>query len=290
MTAIASTLPKAFVVKRLHSLFGLMMVLFLMEHLITNSQMALLFEDNGIGFVQAVNFIKNLPYLHVIEVIFIGVPFLYHGVLGVKYALGAKNNVAKTDGSKPYLGEYERNKSFRWQRMTAWILLVGTILHVGYFRFYRYPASERIDGKEFFLTKLVTDPKLDTLANRLGVTVYSEEKIALLPASYPLAAKLASFHLDKDQVVGVTTDFGAATLLGVRDAFKSPLKALLYTIFVLAAVFHGFNGLWSFMITWGVIILPKSHSSMQRFSVGLMVLIGLCGLMGVWGSFWSNYA
>jgi succinate dehydrogenase / fumarate reductase cytochrome b subunit len=85
-------LPKEFLWRRLHSIFGLLIVLFLIEHFLTNSQSALLFGQSGEGFIKAVNFIKNLPYLPVIEVLLIGVPIVVHGALGVRYALTGKMN------------------------------------------------------------------------------------------------------------------------------------------------------------------------------------------------------
>ena len=52
-----NNLPKEFILSRLHSLTGLLIVIFLFEHLLTNSQAALLIGDDGAGFVRMVNFI-----------------------------------------------------------------------------------------------------------------------------------------------------------------------------------------------------------------------------------------
>src|SRR5579872_2565645 len=92
-------LSKSFIWKRLHSLFGLWIVLFLTEHLLTNSQAALWIGDDGNGFVRMVNFIHDLPYLQVIEVLLIGIPLLFHMVLGVKYLWSGKFNSTKSNGS-----------------------------------------------------------------------------------------------------------------------------------------------------------------------------------------------
>jgi succinate dehydrogenase / fumarate reductase cytochrome b subunit len=94
--------------------------------------------------------------------------------------------------------------------------------------------------------------------------------------------------LNEKEVMVVASDFGTATLLMVRDAYKGLGTGILYTIFVLAAVFHGFNGLWTFMITWGWIIRMRSQSKMVNVCVGLMVLIGFLGLAAIWGPYWIN--
>src|SRR4051812_29543012 len=116
---VAPSIPKAFIWRRVHSLAGLWFVLFLIEHLLTNSQAALFIGDNGSGFVEAVNFIKSLPYLPVIEIFLLGVPFLVHAIWGVKYLLTSKFNSFPADGSTPSLPQYPRNQAFTWQRITS---------------------------------------------------------------------------------------------------------------------------------------------------------------------------
>jgi succinate dehydrogenase / fumarate reductase cytochrome b subunit len=89
-------------------------------------------------------------------------------------------------------------------------------------------------------------------------------------------------------VIGASKDFGTATLLNVRDAFKSPVKIALYTIFVLAASFHGFNGLWTFMMTWGVMITRVSQKKALRICIIIMALIAFLGLISIYGTYLMN--
>lgn len=328
MDAKTSTIPKSYLSRRIHSIFGLMIVLFLIEHLLTNSQAALLLGENGEGFIRAVNFIKNLPYLPFVEVFLIGVPILVHGVLGVKYALTGKSNSWPSRGDKPSLTAYPRNHAYTWQRITSWILLVGIILHVGYMRFYRYPDHARVGDKTFYFTRLDLDPGLYTVATRLGVRLYSygkvEQEKLILQKKQAQKIELESPKNTSDvfdqnlqktlnteqsskeeikwlealtnksltihQVMAVSSDFGTATLLMVRDAFKSPFKAILYTVFVLAACFHAFNGLWTFCITWGWVIRARSQARLVNVCIGIMVLIAFLGLASVWGTYWLNLA
>src|ERR1700733_2092312 len=90
--------PRAFIWRRLHSLMGLWLVLFLIEHLLVNSQAALILGENGKGFVEMVNKIHGLPFLKAIEFVLLGIPFLIHMVWGVKYLFTAKSNAHKTKG------------------------------------------------------------------------------------------------------------------------------------------------------------------------------------------------
>ncbi len=262
MNATSQVLPRAFVWRRLHSLMGLWLVLFLMEHLLTNSQAALWLGDNGKGFVRMVNSLHNLPYLQVIELTLLGIPILVHMVWGVKYLFTSKFNSQRSDGSKPSLN-YGRNRAYTWQRITSWILLIGLIGHVVKFRFMDYP--EQINS--FYVVHVTDDPGLSKVAERLGVILLDE---------------------DHDKKIVAAQDFGTATLFSVRDTFKSPLYAVLYTIFVLAACFHAFNGFWTFLITWGVILKMAAQKSAVKIALTLMLIVTFLGLISVWGTYWLN--
>lgn len=332
-----AAIPRAFVWRRIHSLMGLWIVLFLMEHLLTNSQAALFLGENGKGFVEMVNMIHNFPYLPVIEIVLLGVPILVHMVWGIRYLFTSKSNSLVSDGSRPVL-KYGRNRAYTWQRITSWILLVGLIGHVAKFRFLDYPTSVQQGESTAYFVRLNMDDGLYTVASRLGVTLYDQASIAMqekefnqrkdemalleaagtlrkeklnfvdgvVPSTYShqkeiildaaqnyqkkedWLAALMKFHLNEDQVVAETTSFGTASLLNVRDTFKSPIYVGLYTIFVLAACFHAFNGFWTFLITWGLILKRSAQKSMVVFSIVLMSILIFLGLAAVWGTFWLN--
>jgi len=317
------TIPRAFVWRRLHSLMGLWLVLFLLEHLLTNSQAALLLGENGGGFVRMVNWIHDLPYLAVIELFLIGTPIAIHGILGIKYLFTAKNNAKSSDGSTPSLKEYGRNKAYSWQRITSWILLIGIICHVAKFRFLEYPKSVNQGNESFYFVKISMDKGLYTVAARLGVDLYDDAKIESAKAEFakfpnvnrdensssdvfnPLEQQdlvtkqkqeqdkewlraLTSRPITKNEVIAVTNSFGTASMMSVRDTFKSPIYVGLYTIFVLAACFHAFNGLWTFMISWGLIFQRAAQKSMVHLCTAIMITIAFLGLAAVWGTYWLN--
>jgi succinate dehydrogenase / fumarate reductase cytochrome b subunit len=310
-----SAIPRAFVWRRVHSLLGLWLVLFLIEHLLVNSQAALFVGDNGIGFVHAVNSIKDLPYLPVIEIVFLAIPFLMHGLWGVKYLLTGESNSLPSDGSSIALPQFARNHAYTWQRVTSWILLFAITGHVIHMRFIQYPDSAHRGTDYFYISRLHLDNGLYTLSKRLGFEVYDQQQvhqmenqllkeIALLPdngedSEHRIAAQqkheseawlaaLQRQQLQPNQVLAISTSFGIAELLMVRDAFKDPVVGLLYTGLVLASCFHAFNGLWTFLITWGVSLTAASQRMTRRLSTGLMLLIGFLGLTAIWGTYWFN--
>ncbi len=322
--AQTTTVPKAFFWRRLHSLTGLWLVIFLMEHLLTNSQAALWIGDDGHGFVRFVNLIHNLPYLPVIEIGLLAFPILLHGYWGIHYLRTGNLNSMRTDGSKPSLPEYSRNKAYTWQRITSWILLFALVGHVVQMRFLEYPASASVEGQKHYMVRIGMDEGLYTLSNRLNVRLYDQRMIEIQRnktsngEKVSVAGWLSFFNfnepesgkellqkqktkelqnfiealeakpLKEGEVIAVANEFGTAVLLTVRQTFKSPLMLVLYTVFVLSACFHAFNGLWTFLITWGISLTSRSQIMMRRMATGLMLLIAFLGLAAIWGTYWIN--
>lgn len=308
MTYQAPLIPKAFIFRRLHSLTGLFLVFFLIEHLFVNSQAALLFGEDGFGFIKSVNGIHNFPYLRIIEVVLLGIPFLIHGGFGIHYLVTGKYNSFSSDGSKPALGQYPRNQAYTWQRITSWILLFAIIGHVVQMRFLEDPASAQKGTQHYYMVRLDRDSGLETLSQRIGFEIFDQRKIQEQKASKDFLSKtdnaavlaqeksehqiwvqaLEQRSLNEGQIIAVAKDFGTAELLMVRETFKSPFMIALYTLFVLSACFHGFNGLWTFMISWGVTLTENSQKWMRKIASGLMVLITFFGFAAIWGTYWIN--
>lgn len=322
ITKKAAVIPKAFIWRRIHSLMGLAIVIYLVEHLLTNSQAALWLGDDGIGFIHMVNAIQRLPYLQVIEILFIGVPIAFHGVWGIKYALTAKSNSRKSDGSKPSL-TYERNRAYTWQRATSWILLMGIVFHVVQMRFVDKPKKVMKGNKNYYLVTLSFDDGLYTLSPRLGVSLYGQNDIKRFShrakdyfqstsfysdrkddfdphiqqekaeeqidyEQYKWMRTLGKYQIKKDEVVAAAADPATAILLTTRNTFKSPLMSILYTIFVLSAVFHAANGVWTFLVTWGVILSYRSQKKWVNVCWVFMFILLFWGLAAIWGSYWLN--
>lgn len=315
--------PNAFVWRRVHSLLGFWIVIYLVEHLLTNSQAALWLGKDGKGFIDIVNVIHALPFLQVIEVTLIGVPIAFHAFWGIRYALTAKSNSRKSDGSKPSLS-FGRNKAYTWQRVTSWILLIGIILHVIQMRFLDKPKEAMWNNQRQYFVQITLDEGLYTLAPRLNVSLYSQKQVEKFreegdkelysPMStssakdFSFDARLqeereerqlsneriqwyrtiGSYNPSDEEIVAVSNDIATAMLLHVRDTFKSVWYCFLYTIFVLAAAFHAGNGLWTFLISWGVILSYRSQKKMVNYSLAFMVFLLFLGLASIWGSYWIN--
>lgn len=266
-------LPLAFVFRRLHSLLGVWLVLYLCEHLLVNSQAALYFQNRGYEFIRLVNQIHEIPYLKVVEVIFLGLPFLIHGLWGIYYAYTSRNNSFSTNGKNPALPRYRRNRAFTWQRVTSWILLFGIILHVIQMRFLDYPSVFVEATGKTYVVQVKKDEQVQEVAKEMHAKIYTEEKWGETPKP--------------GHVLIEAQNAGTAFFFVVRDTFKSPLMVLLYSILVVAAAYHAFNGLWTAFITWGITLTRRSQQKLRYCTTFLMWVVMFLGLMACWGPYWN---
>lgn len=278
MTEATEALPNAFIWRRLHSLTGLFLVLYLFEHLLVNSQAALWIGDDGAGFVRAVNAIHDLPYLPAIEFFLLGVPIALHAILGVKYLQTSKANSRSGDGTVPSLRQYTRNHAYTWQRITSWILLFAILFHVIHMRFLEYPSIAHEGGSHWYAVRVEPDSGLATIADRLDVKVFQADQV---PARW--ASAIAKHPLKPGEALVQTSSFGMAELFVVRETFKMPIMIAIYTILVLSACYHGLNGLWTFMISWGITLSQRSQKGMLVLCYGLMGIVTFFGLAAIWG-------
>jgi succinate dehydrogenase / fumarate reductase cytochrome b subunit len=262
-----SKLPKPFVMRRLQSFLGIWLSLYLFVHLLVNSQAALFFFDDGSSFIALVNQLEDLPFLPIVEWIVIGLPFLVHGIWGILYIRSSKPNAHPTDGSSPTLPQYPRNKAYTWQRITAMLLVFGVVFHVIQMRFLERPAQVFDGPKTHHYVSIKEDKGLGNVLTKVQGTIIADK--------------------EGKKVIDVPT-MGGALFLVLRETFKSPLMVILYSLFVIVACYHAFNGLWTFMITWGITLTRHSQKRMRTVATSLMTLTIILGLMAIWGTYWTT--
>lgn len=114
-----------FILRRVHSLVGLIpLTFFLCFHLFANS-FALISPER---FNDAVNFLRSIPHLELLELILLGIPFLFHGVYGMIIAPNIKRSK---------LDKYTQihNITYYLQRVTGILTFLFLVAHIWMFRF-----------------------------------------------------------------------------------------------------------------------------------------------------------
>ena len=107
-----------FLIRRLHSLTGLIFGGYLVVHLLVNASIA----QMGTHFQVQVDKIHSLPFLWAIEWVAIYIPILYHTIYGTYIIFTGQWNVDHYP--------YEKNWFYVLQRISAFIIVAFMIFHV----------------------------------------------------------------------------------------------------------------------------------------------------------------
>jgi succinate dehydrogenase/fumarate reductase cytochrome b subunit (b558 family) len=199
---------RAFVLKKLHSLSGIVPVgVFFIEHLWTNSK-ALQGEE---VFTQAVADIQGLPYLPLIEVFGIFIPLAFHAIYGVVLALSAKPNAMAY--------RYARNWLYILQRASGLVAFVFIGWHL-----YEYRIQKWLFGMRY-------DAFYGTLSAHLSSTTASVPWLALV---YLFGVLAVSFHF-ANGIWGVLFSWGITVTRASQRRSAYACAALGVALFLLGA-------------------------------------------------------
>ncbi|GAW92811.1 succinate dehydrogenase cytochrome b558 subunit [Calderihabitans maritimus] len=190
-----------FVTRKVHSLAGVVpLTVFLFEHLYLNS-----FALKGAeAYNQKIAFMKGLPYLGFIELVFIFMPLLFHSIYGIYVVYLSKNNVLQYP--------YYRNWLFYLQRLTAIVTLVFVSIHIYSLRF-----ANLLYGKE-------------------------------------------------------------VSFAAMQELLLNPWVLAFYVIGVIATVFHMSNGLWGFLVSWGIAVGPRAQQVLSAVCGMIFILLSYVGI------------
>lgn len=67
----------------------------------------------------------------------------------------------------------------------------------------------------------------------------------------------------------------------MADILSNPFFLVFYIVGVLAAIFHLSNGLWSFLVTWGITITPRSQVISTYVMLVIFILLSWIGISAV---------
>ncbi|QAY68249.1 succinate dehydrogenase cytochrome b558 subunit [Paenibacillus protaetiae] len=67
----------------------------------------------------------------------------------------------------------------------------------------------------------------------------------------------------------------------MHDIFSNPAAIVLYTIGVLAATFHFANGMWAFLISWGITVGPRAQRISSYVCMILFVLVSALFILSI---------
>ena len=80
----------------------------------------------------------------------------------------------------------------------------------------------------------------------------------------------------------VAAAFGAdVNFQMMSDILASPFMFIFYVLGVVSAVFHLANGLWSFLVSWGITVTPRSQRISTYVTMGIFVILSVIGIQAL---------
>lgn len=67
----------------------------------------------------------------------------------------------------------------------------------------------------------------------------------------------------------------------MNDILSSKFMLVFYIAGVIAATFHLANGLWSFLVTWGITQTPRSQKIVTYVTIGVFLILSVIGIQAI---------
>ncbi|MBP3949703.1 succinate dehydrogenase cytochrome b558 subunit [Bacillus suaedae] len=80
----------------------------------------------------------------------------------------------------------------------------------------------------------------------------------------------------------IAAAFGAEVNFDMMaDIFSNPFMIAFYIVGVVAATFHFANGLWSFAVSWGITVTPRSQQIATYVTIGIFFALTFVGIRAI---------
>lgn len=88
-----------------------------------------------------------------------------------------------------------------------------------------------------------------------------------------------AWHVWETRIAAV---FGAEVNFDMMvDIVSNPAMLAFYIIGIVCAVFHFANGLWSFCVSWGITVTPRSQQISTYITMGVFVVLSIIGVRAI---------
>jgi succinate dehydrogenase / fumarate reductase cytochrome b subunit len=64
----------------------------------------------------------------------------------------------------------------------------------------------------------------------------------------------------------------------MQDILSSPFMFAFYAVGIISAIFHFSNGLWSFLVTWGITVSPRSQVISTYVTIVIFLALSFVGI------------
>ncbi|WP_028987777.1 succinate dehydrogenase cytochrome b558 subunit [Thermicanus aegyptius] len=67
----------------------------------------------------------------------------------------------------------------------------------------------------------------------------------------------------------------------MKNILSNPWMVAFYVVGILSATFHFSNGIWSFLVSWGITVGPRAQRVSTYVSMAIFVILSIIGLMAL---------
>jgi succinate dehydrogenase / fumarate reductase, cytochrome b subunit len=67
----------------------------------------------------------------------------------------------------------------------------------------------------------------------------------------------------------------------MEEIFSNPFMVAFYVLGVLSTIFHFANGLWSFCVSWGITVTPRSQRIATYVTIGIFLALSIVGMRAI---------
>lgn len=67
----------------------------------------------------------------------------------------------------------------------------------------------------------------------------------------------------------------------MANIVANPFMLAFYIVGIVSAVFHFANGLWSFFVSWGITVTPRSQQIFTYVTMGIFVALSIVGIRAI---------
>lgn len=80
----------------------------------------------------------------------------------------------------------------------------------------------------------------------------------------------------------IAAAFGAEVNFSMMESILSnPAMLIFYVVGLVSTTFHFANGLWSFLVSWGITVTPRSQKISTYFTMAVFVALTVVGLRAI---------
>ncbi|MCF6092618.1 succinate dehydrogenase cytochrome b558 subunit [Microaerobacter geothermalis] len=138
------------------------------------------------------------------------------------------------------------------------LLIIGSIIYHGIYGLYiAFQAKHNVGNYSYFRNVMFMLQRVTGVITLIYITWHVWET----------RVQVALGNVEKDQFFELMTDI-----------LSNPWMLTFYIIGLVSAVFHFSNGMWSFLVTWGITIGPRSQQISTYVWMTLFVVLSSIGI------------